>query len=441
MSLLIVAVFITLLTQSVVTGVLTSSGLAANSGGRAACKPVGPWVTIESHVLATQRGCTHSMLAARMRSASHRSELPLMTVADPLPKIVDSLPKRTKSQIHLMPGPIGLAWGGAGLTLLLQFLFSDWNQLEADAAFFTSIFTLPGMEPVTDPQLQQLAFYGYLYLMSVGFSFLMPAIIKPVQSEPDMNGDTAPVRVPYRTSERLMAQHKLTPVDYSYMVLNSLCMPGLFFHFITLMRSWGLDFSAPPMFGIYPENPLLLLTETAPELAKYLTLYFVTYEFIYYWWHRKMHEVPALYKWVHKHHHQQTYPDRAIIDTLNTGCVESQIGLYSQLGLLWAFGQLGLGSLAGGIWFFTMAGWMSVLEHDKYERHLPFKIFAAEDHHMHHAFVKCNYSPYGSLWDRVFGTFKPFEVRSKDKALRVEAFNNELGDDTLEKPLAGDERA
>jgi sterol desaturase/sphingolipid hydroxylase (fatty acid hydroxylase superfamily) len=59
---------------------------------------------------------------------------------------------------------------------------------------------------------------------------------------------------------------------------------------------------------------------------------------------------------------------------------------------------------------------------------------------MHHAFVKCNYSPYGSLWDRVFGTFKPFEVRSKDKALRVEAFN-ELGDDTLEKPLAGDERA
>ena len=75
--------------------------------------------------------------------------------------------------------------------------------------------------------------------------------------------------------------------------------------------------------------------------------------------------MPALYKWVHKHHHQQTYPDRAIIDTLNTGCVESQIGLYSQLGLLWAFGQLGLGSLAGGIWFFTMAGWMSVLEHDK----------------------------------------------------------------------------
>ena len=38
-----------------------------------------------------------------------------------------------------------------------------------------------------------------------------------------------------------------------------------------------------------------------------------------------MHEVPLLYKWVHKHHHQQTYPDRAALDTFNTGCIESQV--------------------------------------------------------------------------------------------------------------------
>ena len=30
---------------------------------------------------------------------------------------------------------------------------------------------------------------------------------------------------------------------------------------------------------------------------------------------------------------------------------------------------------------------------------------------MHHAYVKCNYSPYSSFWDRVFGTFKHFEVK------------------------------
>jgi len=236
--------------------------------------------------------------------------------------------------------------------------------------------------------------------------------VPAAQSKADAEGASEPLKVPYRTTKRLMPQHALTAVDLSYIALNSLCLPGLFYHFVTLLRSWGLDFDAPAC-GIYPEKPLLLLTETLPELAMYLPLYFITYEFVYYWWHRRMHEVPVLYKWVHKHHHQQTYPDRAVIDTLNTGCVESQVGLYSQLALLWAFGKLGLGSLPASLWFFTLAGWMSVLEHDRFERALPFDVFSARDHHMHHAFVKCNYSPYGSLWDRAFGTFKPFQVRPK----------------------------
>jgi hypothetical protein len=164
------------------------------------------------------------------------------------------------------------------------------------------------------------------------------------------------------------------------MALNSLCMPGLFYHYICLMRTWGLDFAAPPMFGIYPDPPFpTLLTETTPQLVAALSVYMLSYEFIYYWygppstaelhliaapeactplctlylhpvsapslrtprcalvapsapsprplcrWHRAMHEVPVLYKWVHKHHHQQTYPDRAAIDTFNTGCIESQV--------------------------------------------------------------------------------------------------------------------
>ena len=96
------------------------------------------------------------------------------------------------------------------------------------------------------------------------------------------------------------------------------------------------------------ETPPRHVRQTIPELAGSFALYFVLYEFIYYWWHRAMHEVrtplrmipraaratlspcaatqvPALYIWVHKHHHQQSYPDRAAIDTFNTGSVESQV--------------------------------------------------------------------------------------------------------------------
>ena len=61
-------------------------------------------------------------------------------------------------------------------------------------------------------------------------------------------------------------------------------MPGLFYHFLCLMRTWGLDVTAPPMFGIYPTTlSPALLTETAPQLVAALSLYLLSYEFVYYW--------------------------------------------------------------------------------------------------------------------------------------------------------------
>ena len=121
-------------------------------------------------------------------------------------------------------------------------------------------------------------------------------------------------------------------------------------------------------------------------------------------------------------HHQQTYPDRAVLDTLNTGCVESQLGLYLQLGVLCGCERLlGVADLPAGIWFFTIAGYLSVLEHDKYDRSLLGDLWRADEHHMHHAFVKCNYSPYTTLWDKVFGTFKPFAVMRRRPSTPPEA--------------------
>ena len=74
------------------------------------------------------------------------------------------------------------------------------------------------------------------------------------------------------------------PICARYIALNSLCMPGLFYHFLCLMRTWGLDVAAPPMFGIYPTTlSPALLTETAPQLVAALSLYLLSYEFVYYW--------------------------------------------------------------------------------------------------------------------------------------------------------------
>jgi len=248
---------------------------------------------------------------------------------------------------------------------------------------------------------QRAALFACLwaFAMSNAFGFI-PKAFPPPQSQ---------TTVPYRRPN--MPQHVLNRVDYSYVVLNSLCMPGLFYHFVCLMRCWGLDFNQPPLFGIYPASVSELILQSLPAAAGTAALYFITYELIYYHWHRAMHEVPALYTWVHKHHHQQTYPDRPAIDTLNTACLESQLGLYMQLATLVCYDKLfGIANLPAGIWFFTIAGWLSVLEHDKYERKLPLDAFRADEHHMHHAHGRCNYSPYSTLWDRVYGTHLPFQV-------------------------------
>jgi len=258
--------------------------------------------------------------------------------------------------------------------------------------------------------------YTFLGTNILGCSVLMPFFFQPRQSEADATGKRVSMAVPRRS--RNMVQHELNEIDYTYIALNTLCMPGFFYHFFCLMRSWGFDPAAPPSFD--SSTAITLLTETIPGALVPLALYFTTYEFFYYWWHRAMHEVPALYKWVHKHHHQQTYPDRAVIDTLNTGCVESQVGLYSQLAMLWAYGSfIGVANVPAACIFFAAAGCMSVLEHDGFERSAPFNLFEAREHHMHHAYVKCNYSPYGTLWDEVFGTYKKFDVRKYSSAKKA----------------------
>mmetsp|Transcript_129333 Transcript_129333/g.241935 ORF Transcript_129333/g.241935 Transcript_129333/m.241935 type:complete len:442 (-) Transcript_129333:341-1666(-) len=318
-------------------------------------------------------------------------------------------PGKAKKKDRAMQGPVLFSWASGALTLGLQAQFTDWQQLKQDAEFVSDFIhgNLLGNSFWDGSAVPEI--YVLLYMVVIGSSFAFFPNAWPAQTKENAQGRRIPMEVPHR--HKNMKQHKLTSVDHSYMILNSLCMPGLFYHFITLMRSWGLDLSAPPLFGIYPPSVDQLISETVPELVGSLTLYMLTYEFVYYWWHRSMHEIPTLYKWVHKHHHKQTYPDRAAIDTLNTGCFESQAGLYMQLAVLWLCGKsLGVASLPGACWFFTIAGWLSVIEHDKFERALPLDLFRADEHHMHHAFVRCNYCPYSTVWDRVFGTYKPFEV-------------------------------
>jgi len=45
---------------------------------------------------------------------------------------------------------------------------------------------------------------------------------------------------------------------------------------------------------------------------------------------------------------------------------------------------------------------------------------------MHHSFVRCNYSPYSTLWDRAFGTHKPFDVANAESKVESGAATSAL---------------
>ena len=204
-------------------------------------------------------------------------------------------PKGLKSS--LPPGPVLLSWATGFTSLALQAHLTDGAQLDRDAAALFSGW-------LADPAAQHAALYAALMLTSLGSSFLLMPVTFPAISE-EVGTSNAPIGskpkvkvIPQRMES--IKQHPLGAVDYSYIALNSLCMPGIFYHFICLMRSWGLDLNAPPLYNIYPSSPMQLVTETLPQGVGALALYFVTFELVYYGWHRAMHEVPLLYKWVHK---------------------------------------------------------------------------------------------------------------------------------------------
>jgi len=321
-----------------------------------------------------------------------------------------------RKESHLMPGPIMLSWAAAVLTIALQVTLTDGSKVAQDAELFWGFIgdQLPGgvmwQAFQQDTAAPQLALYAFIWVNVVGACFFLMPFSFPVQrSEPDQNGHRAELEVPRRSHD--MAQHQINAIDLSYIVLNTLCMPGFFYHFFCLLRSWGFD-PAAPLVAVDSAGAWGQLGLQTVEAFGSLAVYFFVFEFFYYHWHRAMHKVPTLYKRVHKHHHQQTYPDRPALDTLNTGCVESQVGLYMQLAILWSCGHFfGVANLPAATMFITLAGWLSVLEHDKFERALPFDLWKADEHHMYHAYVRCNYSPYSTFWDKVFGTFKAHEVK------------------------------
>lgn len=125
--------------------------------------------------------------------------------------------------------------------------------------------------------------------------------------------------------------------------------------------------------------------------------------FVYYWWHRARHEIPALWRWLHQVHHSACSIEvltsfyKHPVEILINGVLSSAI-LYALLGLDAASSGLAL-LFAGAAelfyhWNVRTPHWLGYL------------IQRPESHCIHHlrGWHRNNYSDL-PLWDILFGTF------------------------------------
>jgi sterol desaturase/sphingolipid hydroxylase (fatty acid hydroxylase superfamily) len=157
------------------------------------------------------------------------------------------------------------------------------------------------------------------------------------------------------------------------------------------------------------------------ELVTFIPKTFVfelAFDFCFYWQHYLLHKIPVLYQNIHKVHHQHStnistasvyvlHVGDLVLSTASILIAASVVPLYEYQYFTWAVYRI-LGEQAGHVAVynsdscFSQCIWLPRL--------LDIDLNNA-DHFQHHALNNCNYSKRFSLWDRVFGTFKPFYQR------------------------------
>jgi len=138
-------------------------------------------------------------------------------------------------------------------------------------------------------------------------------------------------------------------------------------------------------------------------------LWFVLHDVSFYSYHRVLHEVPWLYKTIHKPHHLLTAP--FAWGSHATHPVEMALQSVGAMSgpLLWS-ATVGLPVHGWWVWL-AVVQWQGVMDHSGYELPAPFDVFAflpgfggTKFHDEHHQYFLGNYAAALSVIDDVMGT-------------------------------------
>jgi sterol desaturase/sphingolipid hydroxylase (fatty acid hydroxylase superfamily) len=203
--------------------------------------------------------------------------------------------------------------------------------------------------------------------------------------------------LPSRTGPKPVFQHTIGRLDVIYLLINSAI------EFVFTQQLAAVLWSAPYILRV--PGQLGILNGPAAWW-----LMFVVDDMLYAPLHRFMHH-PRVYKYVHKHHHRNTFPARGYIDGANEHPVEQ----LAALSLHWI--AMHLVAATTGLHVIAVFAHLGVkalgacFNHTGYD--LRFNMlgidYSVRAHEMHHRKPNTNFAQYVMAWDRLMGTFKPYE--------------------------------
>ena len=240
------------------------------------------------------------------------------------------------------------------------------------------------------------------------YALLRVALLGFVDGSVWMLGPLLPP-LPSRTGPKPVFQHRINAMDVAYLTINSAI------EYVFTQQILHLLWHAP--FIVRLPAGLGLLNG---PVAFWLLL--VVDDAMYAPTHRFLH-LPGVYRYVHKHHHRNTFPARGYIDAANEHPVEQIVAL----SLHWAAVHIvalsaGLHVAAVGAHFgFKALG--ACFNHTGYDLQLRFLgiDYSVRAHETHHRKPNTNFAQYVMFWDRLMGTYRNYESGQPKAAAAVEA--------------------
>ena len=230
----------------------------------------------------------------------------------------------------------------------------------------------------------------------VGYAVVRAALLGFVDALVFVVGPHLPA-LPSRTGPKPTFQHSISFLDVAYLVINSMI------EYVFALQIGHLLWNAP----FIARAPGSISLRNFP-LAFWLLL--VVDDMLYAPLHRLMHH-PAVYRWVHKHHHRNTFPARGYIDAANEHPVEQ----LAALTLHWIAAHIvaftsGLHVAAVGA-HFGIKALGACFNHTGYDLQISFLgiDYSVRAHETHHRKPQTNFAQYVMFWDRLMGTYRAYE--------------------------------